>query len=287
MAALKDGGASINFRRPYDKKALIAITNLRPKDILHNRVEQDIPVGSAEIVDKVSIPIANFDGVVEIPVAYDGRLSRLRTREHAFALGFSQSFEQTFGVKATAGGEAYGGSVEIYGETKFGLGSTQQATDTEGDQRGEDRGAGLNPTCPTGYDITFGLNRSAQPLKTRLTGQGDYDFALQIGKHWDGHWKGNKGEHGKKWPRWGQWDSWDEFMSVIKGEGRRDLSFAKHFWTNPAPDRLIAALEKPLDLPFDHTGDVFDGATVVRITQTVIRGPKYESQRLVIEDTLR
>ena len=282
VARLTDGGASIDYRRPKDKEALLSLTNIRPKDGLRDRKAVDIPTGKPTVIDKVSIPIHNFDGVVEIPVQYDARLSKLTTKEEAFAVGFTESIKTTFSFQE--GGEA--ASFKATQELELGFEARQDKTDTTGEQRGEDRGAGLTPVCPPGYDITFALTRTSQKMKTRLTGIGDLDFGLKLGKHWSGHWKGNDGEHDQTWPRWGQWNSLDEFLTVIKGEGRRDLYFAEHFWNNPASKDIIKLLEGPLDMPFDHTGDEFDGTTVLRVEQVVMRGPKYESQRLVIEDEL-
>lgn len=277
---LRDGGATIDYRRPDDKKALLSVTNVRPMDKLTNEKTIDIPTGPPKIIDKVSIPITNFDGVVEIPVAYDARLSKLVGREEAFAFGFTQSMKTTFGVEA--GGDVYGGKVTA--TTEYGVEARQDSTSTDSQQSGQDRGAGLTPVCPPGYDITFLLERTSQKTKTKKTGTGDLDHGMKIGKYDDG-WRGNTGKGGKTWPRWGHWDSFiEEFMPVVKGDGRRDLCFAEWFWENECPEWLIKALEKPLDLPFDHTGAEFDGTTVLSVTQNVIQGPKFESQRLVIED---
>ena len=278
VAELRDGGLNIDYRRPDDKEALMAITNIQPVNGLKDEKTTDISTGPPKIIDKVSIPMTNFDGVVDLPVDYDARLTKLVTRDEAFGFGFTQSVKQTFSIEA--GGDVYGGKISA--STEFAFGASQDQTTTDGKEAGEDRGAGISPVCPDGYDITFMLNRTSQKMKTRKTGFGDVEHGIQFGKHWDGEWKGNDGKNGKTWPRWGKWDSFEEFMSVIKGEGRRDLFFAQWFWTHKAPQWLIKALEKPLDLPFDHTGSAFDGTTVLKVTQKVVRGPKYESQRLVI-----
>ena len=282
VSDLRDGGSTIDYRHPDGKEYLIQLTNIRAKDGLRNMKTVDIPLGRPETIDKATIPARNFDGAVPIPIQYDARLSTLETREHAFSVGFSQSFTSTFTFQE--GGEA--ASFKAVQAFELAIGSSQDTTDTEGQQTGEDRGAGITPECPPGYDIDFYLERTSQKTKTRVTGIGDVDFGIRIGKHWDGHWNGRRGEGGKRYSRWVSWDSWDEFMSVLKGEGRRDLDMAEWFWTHPAPAWLIKKLEKPLDLPFDHTGAEFDGATQLTVGQTVLRGPKYESQRLVIEDQL-
>ena len=88
------------------------------------------------------------------------------------------------------------------------------------------------------------------------------DHGIKIGKMKHGNWKGNKGEHGKTWPRWAAWDSfYEEFLPVIKGEGRRDLDLAMWFRLHPVNPEIIAELEKPLQIPWEHTTEPFDGAT--------------------------
>ena len=55
-------------------------------------------------------------------------------------------------------------------------------------------------------------------------------------------------------PSFGNWDSFYlEFLPVVKGEGRRDLDFADWFKKHPAKPALIKALEKPLQIPWEHT----------------------------------
>ena len=71
-----------------------------------------------------------------------------------------------------------------------------------------------------------------------------------------------------------------------RARGGGTFALPSGFGGNPAPELLIAALETPLNLPFDHTGAEFDGTTVLRVSQQVVQGPKFESQRLVIEDVL-
>ena len=283
VSDLKDGGRSIDYRRPDSDSALVSVRNIRPMNKLKKRRVKEIPMGEPKTVDQLTLFTPNYDGIIAIPVEYDARLSKLMSKEHAFSVGFTQSIEQSFGF--TQGGEA--ASFKATQETKLGFESRQDTTDTETEQTAEDRGAGLTPEFPPGYDLKFHLERISQKMKIRLTGVGEVDFGLKLGKHWHGKWQGHAGKGGKTWPRWVGWDSyWEEFIPVVKGEGRRDLCLAEYFWENPAPKWLIKELEKPLDLPFDHTGAEFDGATNITITPDVVRGPKYESQRLVVEDVL-
>lgn len=290
VALFDDGGTTINYRLADDKKALCALKLVRPRDgWVGDRKVTEIPTGPEKQVDKLVLPAENYDGIVQIPIEYDKRLTVLRTREKAFAVGFTQTIQQTFGIEAQAGGgETSGGSyVKVTASTMLGLESRQDTTNTEGEQHGEDAGAGISPDCPPGYDITFTLDRYSVPMKTRVTANTDVDFGFAAGKHWSGGWKGNKGKHGKYYSRHISYDSyWEEFVPVVKGEGRRDLSLALWFREHPVKGALLAAIEQPLDLPFDHTGDEFDGTTRLVVRQKVLRGPKHESQRMLVEDQL-
>ena len=182
VAYFGDGGASIDYRPTDDKKALCKVRLVRPREgWVSSRRVTDIPTGPEKLVDKLTHPRRELRWrVVDIPVEYDKRLTRLRTREHAFAVGFKESITQTFGVEAQAGGEATGGSVTVSASTALGLESSQDTTDTTGEQEGEDAGAGINPTVPPGYDITFGLDRFSVPMKTNLKADTDVDFGFRV-----------------------------------------------------------------------------------------------------------
>ena len=136
VADLRNGGQDIDYRRPDDKKALMVFTNCLPMEGLHNKKIVDIPTGPPVIIDKVSIVSTNFDGVVEVPVDYDSQISRLVTRDEAFAFGFTQSVKSTYGIEA--GGDVYGGKVTA--SLELGLEARQDHTTTDGLQEGVDRG---------------------------------------------------------------------------------------------------------------------------------------------------
>ena len=283
------GSDSPSRRGSYHRLSSTRKSEVAPDAVQHpregrarSRHVEDIPVGQPQVIDKVVIRSRNYDGVEDIPVNYSARFSDLVSRENAFAYGFSESVKATFTFQE--GGEA--ASFKATQQIEIGFEAHQETSEKTGEQSEQERGAGLHPICPAGYDIDFYMEREIQKIKTRLTGIGDIDHGIMVGKHWDGHWNGHRGEGGKRWPRWGKWDSFGEFMSVIKGEGRRDLCFAEWFWDNPAPKWLVGELEKPLNMPFDHTGRPFDNATQLTIGQTVIRGPKEETQRVVMSDKI-
>ena len=125
-------------------------------------------MGSVKVVDGVSIEASNWDGLVELPITYDGRFGKTTSKEEALALGFKQniSVEATF----SQGGEA----AQFKFEQKITIGSetSQDTTSTTGSQESEDRGAGLSPVVPPGCDINFHMSRTTQPTAMRVTGIG-------------------------------------------------------------------------------------------------------------------
>ena len=273
VGTFKDSGGTIGYRRNNDKQALLLLTNIRPLTTLQDRKSVDIPTGPPKVIDNALIPIHNFNGMTKIPVSYDDHLTKLVAKERAFAFGFAQSVELAFGFQQGSNTAQNKYNQEI----KLGFEVRQNKTDTKGSA-----GAGSNPVCPPGYDIEFPLERTSQKMRTRVTGKGDMDFGLKAGKHWNGDWCGHRGKDGKSWPRWVSWASyWEEFMPVARGKGRRGLCLAEYFWHNPIDEKLLARLEAPLGLDFDHTGADFDGATILTVGRNVLRGPKHENQRVI------
>ena len=269
VAHFGDGGQTVHYARKHDKERQIHFTVIRDAG-LSNRKVQEIPIGTPKPLDMMVAKGFNYDGVVAVPLTYEGEFGKVTTAEEAFMHGLTQSLETSF--KFTQGGEA--ASFKAEQEIKLGFESRQDWSRSEGEEENERRLAGIAPVCPPGYDIEFQLIRTTQKMKLKVTGIGKVDHAVQLGKK-QRSWKGNKGKGGRLWPRWAKYDSfYEECLPVLKGEGRRDLMFAEEFRRKPAPKWLIDRLERPLDIPFEHTSLPFDSATNVEQHQEVLRGPK-------------
>ena len=269
VGKFKGDGSLIRYQQDGNWEGAAEATIITPIDI-QNRKSVDIPVGAKKILDHLVANARNYDGVVDVPIEYVGAFRKLRSASEAFAYGFTQSV--TLALKFTQGGEASFAKFEQ--ELTLGFESRQDWTTEEGSEDEESRSAGISPDSPPGYDIQYTLTRTTQPMKLKVTGIAKIDHGVQIGKYHKG-WKGNHGKNHKLYPRWAKYDSfYEELLPVIKGEGRRDLMFAEHFKRNPAPAWLIKELEKPLKIPFEHTSEEFDGATILDQEQIVLRGPK-------------
>ena len=174
----EDGGTLIRFSRQTDRRAQIEFSNIRPTGQLRDEKIEEIPLGRLNVVDGVTIEASNWDGLVELPISYDGRFGKTTSKEEALALGFKQnvSVEATF----SQGGEA----AQFKFEQKITIGSetSQDTTTTTGSQESEDRGAGLSPVVPPGCDIEFHMSRTTQPTAMRVTGIGELTHGIRIGK---------------------------------------------------------------------------------------------------------
>ena len=267
-----DGGALIRFSRQTDHYAQIEFSNIRPTGQLRDEKIEEIPLGRAKVVDGVTIEASNWDGLVELPISYDGRFGKTTSKEEALALGFKQNIavEATF----SQGGEA----AQFKFEQKITTSSetSQDTTTTTGTQESEDRGAGLSPVVPPGCDINFHMSRTTQPTAMRVTGIGQLTHGIRIGKFKGGYFSHKRGEGGKKYTRSLSWSSFEDFLAALKGEAARDIGLALYFKQNPPPKWLIARLEEPLEIPYKAETPAFDGWTKLKPHQEIKRGPNPE-----------
>ena len=222
----------IRFSRQTDRYAQIEFSNIRPTGQLRDEKIEEIPLGRAKVVDGVTIEASNWDGLVELPISYDGRFGKTTSKEEALALGFKQNIavEATF----SQGGEA----AQFKFEQKITTSSetSQDTTTTTGSQESEDRGAGLSPVVPPGCDINFHMSRTTQPTAMRVTGIGQLTHGIRIGKFKGGYFSHKRGEGGKKYSRSLSWSSFEDFLAALKGEAARDIDLALYFKREPNPE---------------------------------------------------
>ena len=263
------GGTLIRFSRHTDKKGQIEFSNIRPTGQLRDEKIEEIPLGRAKVVDGVTIEAANWNGLVELPISYDGRFAKTTSKEEALALGFKQnvSVEATF----SQGGEA----AQFKFEQKITTSSetSQDTTTTTASEQSEDRGAGLSPVVPPGCDIDFHMSRTTQPTSMRVTGIGQLTHGIEIGKFKSGRFSAKRGAGGKRYKRSLSWSSFEDFMAALKGEAARDIDLALYFQDNPPPKWLINRLSDPLDIPYKAETPAFDGWTKLKPHQEIKRGP--------------
>ena len=270
VESFKDAGAQVLYQRNGDGYGRILASNITPYGEIKGRKDADILLGE-KLIDSLTADALNFDGVVAVPINYDGTFRKLKGLEEAFDYGLTESVSLALGYQY--GSEA--AQNKFTAELTIGFESRQDWHHQESSEDEQARSAGISPESPPRWDIRYKLDRYGQSKKLKSSGLCQVDHGIKIGKMKHGHWKGNDGEHGKTWPRWAEWDSfYEEFLPVIRGDGRRDLDLAMWFREHPASPKLIAELEKPLQIPWEHTTEPFDGATRLVQSQKVLRGPK-------------
>ena len=132
------------------------------------------------------------------------------------------------------------------------LGFSQTTTDEEEKAERTNRSFSFEGDTPAGEDEIATAWRKVTKMRQTITGDGDYEHGIQIGKHWHGSWQGNSHK----------WDSFADFIRTVKGEAPSDWDLAEAFRKNPPPQALIERLEAPLDVPYTQPLE-FDQATAI------------------------
>ena len=259
-----DGGKSIDFRRPGDEKAALYAGNIRPVDDIQNEVEsRAVPTGdpytqwaeegrfenstvrTQEILDQIAKGLLpnDFDF---LDYVYTAHFSETLSWEESKELGFRQAISSTFGVEV--GGDVYGGkaSASVTAEVE----STQGISETKGDEEEQGDEESFSIRVPSDTVRIIQAKRTIGPMKYVITGWGDLEHSITIGKHWDGNWNGHRGKGGRKYKRHAHWDSFADFLMVIKGRGARDMDLWDWFRQHPVSASAINSLARPLDQPF-------------------------------------
>ena len=273
VAGYHDGGKIIDFRRPGDPKAAAWAENVRPVQDIQDEVESKaVPTGEpytqwAEqgtfrnnvvrtplIIEQIAAGLLpnDFDF---LDFTYVAHFSETLSWEESKELGFREAVSTTFGVEV--GGDVYGGKASASATAEFE--SSQSESQTKGDE--EEQGDEESFSIRVPYDTVREVQgkRSIGPMKYIITGWGDLEHGITIGKHWDGKWNGHRGKK-RTYKRHAHWDSFADFLKVIKGDGARDMDLADWFRQHPAPAALIRRLERPLnqpfrqDVPYDNVG---------------------------------
>ena len=283
--AYGDGGGFVGFRRHGEWYGFMAFGNIRLLDIADKEVSDPIPTGPSRIIDARSETISNNYRLTEeerearkagntdigvIERSYRANFSdhKLSTVSESFEAGFKEAFKLTIGT-----GDASPVKAEAEISTEF----SQTLSNATGSEEGSsvERESAYSIRVQPESDVKVWAQRAVQPQKVTLSGSGEIDHSITIGKmKWkvrellvlknkfnnpskviehinNGRAYARKDGKGKRtYDRFARWDSFQDFMLVIKRESPRDYPFAEHFRENPVPDWIIKALEEPLENSF-------------------------------------
>ena len=241
---------SVEYRRSKHTSPILMLSDIQPKG-LRNKKESEPILLSSKMIDSVSIRSDNSGSDSPLDYSYRAEFEKLTSKEEAFAATFEQSIRNCF----TAGND----TSPVKNELEITLGFSQETSTSESESERVNRENTISGSTPPGVSEIITARRQVGRMKSTVTGIGDYEHSIRIGKHWHGSWQGHK--H--------RWDSLSDLIRVMKGEAPTNMNLAREFAKRPAPDNLIKLLEHPLDLPYIQVLE-FDEATAIEQSKSPI-----------------
>ena len=234
----------VDFRRPKAKSASLFLTDVQPAKV--RNVKQSDPVElSSRVIDAQTIRVWNAGATTPQSWGpYRGEFEETVSKRHSFENSFNQSLTNTL----TVGND----TTYVKDELALTIGFGQTTTDEDEKAERVNRSFEYNGETKPGENEMITAWRKVAKMKQVVTGDGDYEHAIRIGKHWHGSWQGNSHK----------WDSFANFIRTVKGEAPSDWDLAEQFRKNPVPQLMIDMLEAPLELPYIQDLE-FDQATII------------------------
>ena len=161
--------------------ATLLLTNIQPTKIKDPKESDPVELDS-KIIDAASINSDNLGGHGPLGWEYSGEFEKTTSKEESFEKGFDQSIENTL----TIGGEA----ASVKNELKVTLGFSQSTTDTSGEEERQSRTFSFHGDTEEGIRERITAWRKVTKMRSVITGEGDYEHSIQMGKHWHGKWLG-------------------------------------------------------------------------------------------------
>ena len=265
-------GFTISYARNRDHRQQVTLYNIHPLGELRNELVETIDAGSQEIIDGATIPLPNYNAFTPMHVDYTPDFREARRESDVRMLGFSQSLEVA--LEFSQGSEA----AQFKAKQTVTAGFESRQESTSEDEKTKEKGRQVNfpAEVPEGVDGEFWCSMKVQPKSIHTTGNCDVDFAIAVGTRRTGKggriiskWQAHHGKY-KRHVYFASW--WKHFLPLAKGTGgQRDWDCWQHFRDHPISQWTIDRLEKPLDLPFDHTSPPFDGWVVIEPHKQILR----------------
>lgn len=236
--------------------ATIMLKSISPRSV-HNIKESEPFEISSKLVDAATIDSDNSNGDHSLSWGpYTGEFESTTSRSKAFTRTFTQSAKNTFTAGSIFTPVKNAFSIALGFEE--GLSDKTEATDRK------DRSFSFHGETPPGEHEKITAWRRVSKMRSTITGNGDYEHTIEIGRHWEHRWH-DDAHH--------QWNTFADFVRCAKGEAPPKFPLAADFRKKPVDPKLLKELEKPLDLPFTQTLD-FDSATVVQLKVIPIEASK-------------
>ena len=247
LVVTDSGDDFVEYRRKDGSSPTMRFENIQPQKIQGVVESKSVRLG-AKPQDAASITSYNAGGLTSRPWSYTGEFeeSTLVTRREAFELSFEESLKATYSY----GGEATLNKFALEATVTSGQTSTTEDEDAKGTRHA--RAFSFSGETPPGVDERITATRDVVRLRTTLTGYGDYEHSIIIGKHWHGSWQGGRGK----------WASLADFLRVVKGEAPLNYDMSEEFRQRQAPRWAVKSLETPLNLPFTQVLEYDEGTDI-------------------------
>ena len=241
--ANKTGTYTLAWRNPKDKKGLLMFDDIQPTGKIDN-IKMTTPVKLN--TKQVSGHAGQYENSSGSPLTVDYSVTRGRTtsKEESFELGFEQAFTST----TTIGNDNTPAKTELSAT----LGFNQSKTDTSSQEDSQENSASYSVTVAPYSSVSVTSSWSTSKVKQTVTGKAGLAFSIQIGKHWDGKWSGDR-----------KWDTLDDLIKVLRGQAPDNLPLGEYFRSNPVPERKLKPLLKVSSLPFEQDLEWDDASDIV------------------------
>lgn len=235
------------YTREGDGKGRLHLFNIQPVDV-RDLVESEPFTLDSKVIDALSTVLDNLEGRErDLEQRYTADFGNLKTKESAFKSSLTVALKTAF----TFGGEAS----QIKNETSLEISTTNEWEKRQGETDSVSRLVEWDLAAPPGYSLRFHGQRKVSKQRVTVSGWGDLEHSIQIGKRAKsrGRWGWGAGA--------GYWTTFADFMRTIKGEAPDSWNYAGWFREHPVAPSLIEALEEParvpftMDLEFDHVTD--------------------------------
>lgn len=244
---------------------IASIVPARARDIK----KSDLVVIGSEMIDAKDSILRNYRALPDgepLTEEYEAVFAEERSEGDAILDGLEQAIAFTFKI-GTNDAAAVQAELEVSSTTTI----KHERTKTKEESKSESRSDKYILNCAPGLDVRFWGTRQLQRARRIITGYGDVEHSIHIGRR-DRKRKDCKTK-GKGWHWHGKsafYNTFQDFLLVIKGQAPASWDCADHFRLNPAPDRLITELEKPIDLPFSKPVE-FNSVTKTELDKEILR----------------
>ena len=230
---LGDGDApTLRYHWVKDQHLCVAITNITPVGVGNMLFGEQRTLDSEQIGSTTEY-VDNVDGVADIDVNFRDLFSETDSEESSKSAGGSVKVSTEAGVEG--GGASFKVAVEAEAHTEI---ESSQGKDVTREDEGDE-----GTTVPVGTSIEIDETREKSDVEIPVTGEGQFNFGIDIGKHSGGKYVGHHNGH---------WGSKQNFYDVVRGDAPDNWSLARSFKSHPIKGSRLYVLD-PLDAAVAYT----------------------------------